>query len=161
MNSNLPNEIIMLILEYLWTDTRTLVKLKEIFNLQVDTKQYFQKALEYYREESSKPYKYDEKIIEMYEKCGIDDGLKFDYLSNIKFRQIYKTVWSMSICCNKSAMFVIRQCGGSTELVLPYTNVLFKDDRNLIGIHTGSLNKFFCNTCVYSYFQDLNIKMDK
>lgn len=129
-----------MILEYLWTDTRTLVKLTKIFNLQIDTKKYFEKALDYYREKSFIPGKYDEKMIEMYEKCGIDDGLKLDYLLNIKFPQIYKTLWSIGICCNKSA---IRQCG-STELVLQYTNVLYKDDRNLVGIHYDSL----CTHCV-------------
>lgn len=152
MTLSLPFEIIEMIFQYLYTETRTIVKIVKLLNMNTNIKKYFQKALIRSREMET-------NINELYENCGIDDGLSFEYLLKLntdKFPQIYKTMWSMSTCPNmcytKTCVNVMICYCEDDEKYIKYTHKLLKDNRNLNGITTEGL---FCIECREKFFEEL------
>jgi hypothetical protein len=149
MTLTLPFEIIEMIFEYLYTDTRTIVNIVKVLNMNTDIQKYFEKALYYTRE-------MEIDMVETYEKCGIDDGLSFSYLCKIntdKYPQIYKTMWSIGICrCTKACAHMMICYCEDDEKYMKYTSKLIKDNRNLNGINT---EKSICVECIENFFKEL------
>jgi len=128
---NLPCEIWTMIIHHLGDTmyTRAMINLLRALGYpEAKYYYYLYQALEYSRIEWQGCKNYTDKMVLLFEKSGIDDGLDKEYLINnlTKKNRMFRTIWSLSVidrcCINACSYFRHPQ-------LLPYTHRLIKDTR--------------------------------
>lgn len=152
MNS-LPKELCLNILEYLGKtgNTRDMVNLTRVLGY---NEEICYKYLLFELEKSRNCYtlNYDNNMIDLWERCGIDDGLSPEYISEKlnKHTRMYRTIWASDIITDRNNGF-LSYSYSAEEFRMKYTNCIFKDFRNLLESKARDkqilyLQKVFNNT---------------
>lgn len=155
MHYRLPPEILLYISDILGDmgELRTMVNLHKALKWRnMNTSKYFIKVLIVSRK-SCNIKKYDEKMIELWERTGIDDGVPIQYLKQhlTKHTQMYRTIWSYDRCGNNFWNIVdMRQMHNK---YVSYTYRIFLDKRSNSTYRKGCKNtgQYLCEYCAEYY----------
>lgn len=156
--TKLPYEIIINIQIILIKnrELRTYANLCKAFNWDIDTR-YFECELL-----NSRNYKhkmnYDTKMIELWERTGIDDGVPIEYLKkhlNNKTR-MFKTMWALSICSGNFCD-IIKWYDNHNKYV-KYTNNIMADSRCFSKYYKYKEQRSHgaCEKCRKKYFKEIS-----
>ncbi len=152
----LPYEIIIYIQNLLIknSELRAYYNLCKAFNWDIDIK-YFECELRNSRQHYTRDY--DNKMIELWKKTGIDDGLPIEYLEkhlNYKTR-LFKTMWALYFCSGR--FYDMIEWFERENTLIKYTENILSDNR--------SYNKYYkykkqrtngpCQKCWRKYKKEL------
>lgn len=146
----LPNEIWIKISDILIEsgELRYMVNLHKILNLPLDLSK-FQKELIKNRE--SKCIDYNEHMIKLWNKTGIDDGVPSYYLKEYlnENTKLFKTIWAKIVCGNE--FYDVLSCNQNYHnKYVKYTFDIFEDDRMYFK-NESNYKRGLCEKCVYKY----------
>jgi len=153
----LPYEIIINIQNILIKnrELRAYANLCKAFKWNIDIK-YFECELLNSRHYNHK-VDYDIKMIELWERTGIDDGVPEDYLKNHlnNKTRMFKTMWALCIC--SGSFFDIIKLYGKHNDYRKYTNNIMVDSRCFNKYYNYKKTKYYgaCEKCRKKYFKDI------
>ncbi len=152
----LPNEILLYIQNILIKnrELRTYANMCKAFNWDIDMK-YFECELR-----NSRNYRhrqdYDTKMIELWERTGIDDGVPEAYIKkrlNNKTR-LFKTMWALHVCSG-NFFDMIKWYGKHNKYVKYTDNILIDNRRYNKSSCDDSLYRRPCKYCWQKYKNEL------
>ena len=110
---------------------------------------------------------YDEKMIELWERTGIDDGVPISYLKKHLHNgtRMYRTIWSSDLMYNQDLdAHVFYKCPAETLIghnkILHLTNKVYVDNRSFKNL-TDLLNRNCVDTWVGNFKQNLVLDDDE
>lgn len=130
---NLPNEIWLTISDILGSsgEIRSMINLHKVLRWKGIGEKYIVIAL--YKSRHNIFEKYDDKMIQLWKKTGIDDGVPYDYIFNhqeyFKQNRLYRTVWALEFIekGNISKMYF----DYNQNEFIKYTDRIFLDRRSI------------------------------
>jgi hypothetical protein len=133
----LPNELILYILDILGENgfTRTCINLTRIFQWNENIcNKYLLHELQ--KSRNIMYINYDDSMIDLWERTGIDDGVPFEYLlKNLnKKNRMYRTIWSHDVLTINNKNVVLTKCLYDCNMIthdqkMMFTSTMIKDKR--------------------------------
>ncbi len=154
----LPCEIILNIQNILIQnrELRAYANICKALNWPIDVK-YFECELRNHRHLNYNHEDYDKKMIELWDRAGIDDGVPAEYLKKHlnKKTRLFKTMWALNLCSGE--FFDIIKWYNHNDYV-KYTYNIIQDTRTFNKYYKYKKhNKYgLCQKCREKYITDIN-----